>query len=627
MRRHFSVLAAYGALTILLTWPLAAQFTTAVPGGGDAWQHIWNLWWMREALVDLHTSPFFTTYLYYPHGVSLLFHTLVPLESALTVPFQLLGVDLVPLYNSVLAASFILSGYATWLLVRDLTGHDGAAFVAGVAFAFCPYHLGHLLGHMNLVSLQWIPFYCWALFRACGAPGTPVGGLEPRAESTSAPHPPAHPNSKPRIQNSKLLRSAGWPIVAGLFLVANALTEWIYVAFLGVFTVGYLLWRLAADTRGAAAWRAWPPLLARLGVIGLVAGVLAGPLFWRTVQAQQGQDWMKFPPRETLVYSSDVVDSFVPSALHPFWGAPARELERRQPERNIAERSVFVGYTVLGLALLGVAAWRRRTVVFWGLTALAAWLLSLGPVLHVNGRGTFTSFNSTIPLPYLVLYSLVPGFSVMRVPSRFIVLASLALAVLVAFGLTALMRWWAGRAARGAANHRALPARPARAVLYASITALIALEFLVIPYPMSPPSYHIPFYEQVAKEPGDFAILELPLRPMADYEAFQTVHGKRLVYGYLSRQPPDPFIAGTPVLQYLLNATAADGLTPGDAAAGAAALRAAGVRYAVVHWWAFTPAEAATLRTKLAAIFPAQAPSLEDPADQLSVYTLGGGAP
>ena len=173
MRRHLGALAAYAALTAIFTWPLVAQFTTAVPGGGDAWQHLWNLWWMRKALIDLHTSPFHTNYLYYPQGVSLLFHTLVPLESAATVPFQLLGIDLLPLYNGVLFSSFVLAGYGTWLLVRDLTHNDGAAFVAGFAFAFCPYHMGHLLGHMNLASLQWIPFYLWALFRACGAPGSP----------------------------------------------------------------------------------------------------------------------------------------------------------------------------------------------------------------------------------------------------------------------------------------------------------------------------------------------------------------------------------------------------------------------------------------------------------------------
>ena len=293
------MLAAYTALTVDLH--LAAG--GAVHHGGARRRRC--LAAPLEPLVDAQGPdrpahrPFYTTYLYYPQGVSLLFHTLVPLESALTVPFQLLGVDLLPLYNGVLACSFVLAGYGTWLLVRDLTRNDGAAFVAGFAFAFCPYHMGHLLGHMNLASLQWIPFYLWALFRACGRAGHAAVAARARPAQGGA--------------------WGGRPL-AGLFLVANALTEWIYVAFLGVFTARLpalaAAGRYARPRRAGGPGRAWP---ARLLLLGAVFGVLAGPLLVRTALARRGQDWMRFPPRETLVYSSDLVDSFVPSALHPFW--------------------------------------------------------------------------------------------------------------------------------------------------------------------------------------------------------------------------------------------------------------------------------------------------------------------
>ena len=222
-------MVAYALLTVALTWPLAAQFTTAVPGGGDAWQHIWNLWWLKKSLIDLHTNPFYTNYLYYPGGVTLLFHTLVPLEAALTIPLQLLGFDLLPLYNLVMFSSFVLAGYGCWLLVRDLTKNSLAAFVAGGAFAFCPYHAGHMLGHMNLASLQWLPLYMVALFKAFGAPG-----------DNAAPE---------RMDRAKI----GWALLAGLWLVANGFTEWTYVAFLGLFTAIYLLWKLAVWRRSLIA--------------------------------------------------------------------------------------------------------------------------------------------------------------------------------------------------------------------------------------------------------------------------------------------------------------------------------------------------------------------------------------
>ncbi|MGC8782022.1 MAG: hypothetical protein ACP5UQ_14265, partial [Anaerolineae bacterium] len=72
-------LIGYLLLTLAFTYPLALNFTRAIPGDGfDGWQNYWNLWWMKAALLEKHTWPFFTDLLYHPTGVSLLFHTLNP---------------------------------------------------------------------------------------------------------------------------------------------------------------------------------------------------------------------------------------------------------------------------------------------------------------------------------------------------------------------------------------------------------------------------------------------------------------------------------------------------------------------------------------------------------------------
>ena len=41
-----------------------------------------------------------------------------------------------------------------------------AAFVAGAIFTFAPYHIAHLLGHMQLIALEWLPFFALYLLRA-----------------------------------------------------------------------------------------------------------------------------------------------------------------------------------------------------------------------------------------------------------------------------------------------------------------------------------------------------------------------------------------------------------------------------------------------------------------------------
>ncbi len=49
----------------------------------------WNIWWVRESLLRLHQNPFFTSYLFYPDGVPLLFHTFSFSLGLASVPLQL----------------------------------------------------------------------------------------------------------------------------------------------------------------------------------------------------------------------------------------------------------------------------------------------------------------------------------------------------------------------------------------------------------------------------------------------------------------------------------------------------------------------------------------------------------
>ncbi|NJN99929.1 MAG: hypothetical protein HC875_40400, partial [Anaerolineales bacterium] len=79
---------------------------------------------------------------------------------------------------------------------------------------------------------------------------------------------------------------------------------------------------------------------------------------------------------------------------------------------------------------------------------------------------------------------------------------------------------------------------------------LICFEFLAIPYPIS--KIDTPqFYFDLAQQPGDFTIAELPMNwdrptPML----YQTVHGKRLLTAYTSRDNPLELAWRTPVLQH-----------------------------------------------------------------------------
>lgn len=75
--------------------------------------------------------------------------------------------------------------------------------------------------------------------------------------------------------------------------------------------------------------------------------------------------------------------------------------------------------------------WRQKHFKFFGILAVVSFVLALGPALHIFQNTVRLWFLPGIPLPYAILYYLVPGFSGFRTPSRWIVLCLIALVVLI----------------------------------------------------------------------------------------------------------------------------------------------------------------------------------------------------
>jgi hypothetical protein len=169
-RHHLFALLGYLAFTALLTYPLVREFGRAIPGDGfDGWQNVWNIWWVKRALLVEGTNPYFTRLLDYPAGVYLYFHTLNIFNGLTFLPITLNAGQLAA-YDVAAAFSFVVGGYGGYLLTLRAMSQPGttrtsvgalahtAAFLGGFIFAFSPYHMAHLLGHMQLISLEWLPF-------------------------------------------------------------------------------------------------------------------------------------------------------------------------------------------------------------------------------------------------------------------------------------------------------------------------------------------------------------------------------------------------------------------------------------------------------------------------------------
>ena len=133
-QREPAVIAVCLAAALVMTWPLARDFTTRICGDiGDPQSELWSMRWMRDALVALR-NPFFTTRVFHPQGTTLVFNTFDIPSTLLVVPMWGWASEVV-IYNTAVLVAFALTAYGMACLARELTGDVLAGVLAGLLFA------------------------------------------------------------------------------------------------------------------------------------------------------------------------------------------------------------------------------------------------------------------------------------------------------------------------------------------------------------------------------------------------------------------------------------------------------------------------------------------------------------
>ena len=536
-------LLGYTILTIFMTFPTISHITTAIPGDGfDGWQNYWNLWWIRQALLNHQTHFFYTDLLYSPTGTSLLFHTLNYFNGLTTLPIQL-NFGLAVTYNLVVFFHFIMAGFGVYLLARYVIccvigphhfkgegslaftpSHSKGrvvvgfpAFIAGIIFTFSPFHMAHLLGHMQVLSLTWVPFYVLWLVRTLNhwrlAKTTSFGFLP--------------------IKDL---------ILMGIFLIFTTMVDWYQTLYLLLFTPIVIVWAIATrpdrflktsqvlplsnvSEKLIKPFKSSVQLIISMAFMGLVVGMLFSPLIIPMAQEAHHANYMRPSFEENIILSADLLAFITPSELHPWWGNYFRPIYDTFTTTT-SERLVFIGIIPLLLAIFaGVRYRKNKMILLWAIITPIFMILALGPYLHV--AGDMVNINGTLmPMPYLLLYKIVPFIGITRSLSRYSLIVMIGVSVLA--GVT-LYRF------------------KLRYQLLAFI--LICLEFVTIPYPIS--MIDTPeFFTMIGQDKQDYTIAALPMnwdRP--NTLLYQTVHSKKLLTAYTSRNNPLDLTWRTPVLQ------------------------------------------------------------------------------
>jgi hypothetical protein len=553
-----AVVLGYVLAALAFSWPLPIHLATHLTGdpGGDTGVYVWNQWVFHEELVTGHNPLATEKILALTSRVDLTQHNYTAFLNVLALPLiSPLGV--IASFNVVFLAVCVLNGVMMYGLARRVTAANRwEAWLAGLAFGWSPAMIARTTGHFSLAAAAALPAFLWCLVNAersrsmrdaalvgvcmawaalsdayfgiyCLIIGTlyvGVSWLRVTRHATPAPRP------------------WGWAldiliVCFGGLIVGLLLGRGGEFTLLGVpihartLYTPVLILTLLAIVRAVIWWRphfelpdVWPlPIKATLIAALACVGPLAPVLYGITNRVAEGQFvnpkiFWRSSPRGV-----DLLSFVTPNPQHPI----ARWLF---DDPLALTPTIFVEYTasisLVALAIIGLAMWhaRYRPSKTWFAITIGFALLALGPFIYVAG------FNTHVPGPW-ALMRYVPVVGLARTPTRFAVVASIGVSVLMAGALASLGARW-----------------PQRRRLIGAVAAML-LVFELWPAPRTLYSAEIsPIYDRIAADPRPVRVLVLPVgvrdgtwetgnfRPRTLFN--QTRHGKALIGGYLSRVSP-----------------------------------------------------------------------------------------
>jgi hypothetical protein len=168
LRRDAGILLLFVGFTIVVTYPQVRGLATLVPYHTDPYFAMWRLGWVAHALT---TSPgrLFDANIFYPASHTLGYADAMLFQGAVAAPLFWAHVNPVLIYNTLLLAAFALSGYATYVLARHVSGNNTGAMVAGLVYAFAPYRFSHYM-HLELQTMFWVPLALLLIHRLAVQP-------------------------------------------------------------------------------------------------------------------------------------------------------------------------------------------------------------------------------------------------------------------------------------------------------------------------------------------------------------------------------------------------------------------------------------------------------------------------
>lgn len=368
--RHIVPVVIITIISVLIFLPLLRQPFSMLVEEYDGALITWIMTWSARSLTEnptqLYQAPIFA-----PLPYTYTFSDPMLSGAVLGLPFWLLTKEPIVFSTVNYILAVWLTGVFSYLLLKDLTGNRWSGLAGALLISFSSIHFAFYI-HLHTFMIQGIPLGLWAWWR---------------------------------FSRTQRLRWLLIWLTAFLFQALNSpLTGYLFLGAHGLFVFDRTSWQILQKRW---KWCAVPFLAAALTVIVF---------------------YTPYRQAAALYHSARSINdaAHFSLSLNSWWQLG-----------TVRQTTFLVVSGVGGVAVLTWLITRRKyattssTPLLRGalLTAIVAFLFSLGPVLKWSGETIKIPFP--IPLPYAAAYYILPGMNAFRTPERWFLLSGMMLVIAV----------------------------------------------------------------------------------------------------------------------------------------------------------------------------------------------------
>ncbi len=386
MKRTFLVASFYTLLSIVVTWPLILNLNTLVIDPYDALLNTWMLNWTAHSFAGGLSGllNYYNANIFFPYTNTFAFSDLQTPLGILAIPFIYFSKEPLWANNIITILGFVLSGLSVYWLTRLFVKKNSVALLSGIIFSFSCLHLNYI-AHQQAFHFWPVVLCIYFLFR----------------------------------------KSSIW---FSLFFLTASLT-YVYNFYVLLLIGGIYFVYFPSDRIKT--------------FLGLVLGIIVTtPFLIPFLLVSKEFNYVR-PINDVIHFSLHPLDIFN-------IGSNSR-LNFIPYHPNNATAGFFGVVTFCSIIVMFWQLWffrkalptmeNSRTLIFFLILAVFAFIMAIGPGVHLFRETVHVGPLPIIPGPYLIFYFLVPGFKGFRTPSRWIIVTFFAFILALAIYFAKRITW------------------------------------------------------------------------------------------------------------------------------------------------------------------------------------------